>query len=585
MQGMRRLALASLVLAAFGEDLCAVDEQNEYINGTTKMLDPGITYRLNCQLYVIEGGKLEIPAGTTIKAAQFKGLKQAALIISQRARIEARGTELEPVTFTSENAPDPADDFDAVAFQGLWGGVIILGQAEIVADSGLLHIEGLDRNEYSQFGCDNSTIMCDNEDNSGTLQYVRIWHGGAEMAPDEEINGLTLGGVGSLTVVSHIEVAYNSDDGIEFFGGWVNAKYLSIVFVGDDAIDTDLGYQGQMQFVFVAMGSTADKCFEMDSIGDAQPRSFPQVFNALCIGPTYPKPEPDTLVFLHEGTGGVFGNNAFVNVATDAAVRFSKCQPEVSIIQDRALPYTGAPHFLWFSSNNVVAPGTATAIDNQQGCEAKAEHITRISDRTGLVYVPAIFDEDFQYLDPRIAPHNGSSPFLYPLDALPNDEFWEVADFKGAFGHHLWNRQWSVLKPRLPHKHGSLFDYVESRYGRGKYTNSSGEDDALRIYSDLELKIYQQKLREAAEVEQAKMQVKPPTKQPNSLSQALPKAPPKALPKARPRSPPTLHPEALSQNEPSPQLHMLKSPVARHQPSRPKHREALETDAVHFMEL
>jgi hypothetical protein len=78
-------------------------------------------------------------------------------------------------------------------------------------------------------------------------RYVRVWHGGASIAADNEINGITLGGVGSGTTVDHCEVAMNVDDGFEFFGGSVNAKYLSTLYAGDDAFDTDLGYNGKLQ--------------------------------------------------------------------------------------------------------------------------------------------------------------------------------------------------------------------------------------------------------------------------------------------------------------------------------------------------
>ena len=95
----------------------------------------------------------------------------------------------------------------------------------------------------------------DPNDSSGVLQYVRVWHGGAVVGADNEINGVTSAGVGSGTVVDHCEVAYNTDDGFEFFGGTVNVKYLSVLFVGDDAFDTDEGYQGKGQFLFAMVGN------------------------------------------------------------------------------------------------------------------------------------------------------------------------------------------------------------------------------------------------------------------------------------------------------------------------------------------
>ena len=94
----------------------------------------------------------------------------------------------------------------------------------------------------------------DPTDSSGILRYVRVWHGGAIIGADNEINGLTFGGVGSGTIVEHCEVAFNLDDGFEFFGGTVNAKWLSVLFCGDDAFDADQGYVGRVQFLFVMNG-------------------------------------------------------------------------------------------------------------------------------------------------------------------------------------------------------------------------------------------------------------------------------------------------------------------------------------------
>merc|ERR1719487_3080507 len=132
--------------------------------------------------------------------------------------------------------------------RGKWGGLILLGDAPTNAASPK-EVEGITGKTYGG---------TDPADNSGTLQYVRVWHGGAVVGADNEINGITFGGVGSGTVVNHCEVAFNADDGFEFFGGTVNVKYLSVLFVGDDAFDTDKGFQGMGQFLFIMEGSEGD---------------------------------------------------------------------------------------------------------------------------------------------------------------------------------------------------------------------------------------------------------------------------------------------------------------------------------------
>ena len=98
----------------------------------------------------------------------------------------------------------------------------------------------------------------DDDDNSGILKYVSIRHGGIGIAADNEINGLTMGGVGRGTVISHVEVFANFDDGFEWFGGTVNSKYLITWNIGDDSFDTDRGYRGKSQFGLVVKGVCKD---------------------------------------------------------------------------------------------------------------------------------------------------------------------------------------------------------------------------------------------------------------------------------------------------------------------------------------
>merc|ERR1719238_898972 len=131
-------------------------------------------------------------------------------------------------------------------------------EAELEGLKGTNNVEGLDPSEGTYGGSDNN-------DNSGILRYVRVWHGGSVIGADNEINGIPFAGVGSGTTCEYIEVAFNKDDGVEFFGGTVNCKYVSVMFVGDDAIDTDEGYQGKLQFVSVLVSKDGHHGTEMDS--------------------------------------------------------------------------------------------------------------------------------------------------------------------------------------------------------------------------------------------------------------------------------------------------------------------------------
>jgi hypothetical protein len=146
------------------------------------------------------------------------------------------GTEENPIIFTS--IYDTGDNLDETD-QGQWGGVVVLGYAPISADAVPAQIEGIPGN--ATFGAYGGN---DASDNSGILKYVSIRHAGADISSGNELNGLTLGGVGSGTFIDHIEVVGNQDDGIEFFGGTVNASNLLVWAQNDDAFDVDQGWEG-----------------------------------------------------------------------------------------------------------------------------------------------------------------------------------------------------------------------------------------------------------------------------------------------------------------------------------------------------
>ena len=143
--------------------------------------------------------------------------------------------------------------------KGLWGGLIVLGKATISADAATALIEGLPANEpWAIYG------GSDDADNSGTITYISVRHGGTLIGDGNEINGITFGGVGNGTTVSNIEVFATLDDGVEFFGGSVNATNVSVTAQGDDAFDIDQAYSGTIDnFVYVA-GDDSDHGLEID---------------------------------------------------------------------------------------------------------------------------------------------------------------------------------------------------------------------------------------------------------------------------------------------------------------------------------
>jgi len=200
---------------------------------STLTLNSSKKYLMLGEVHVKSGGNIVIPAGTRIFGEKTS---KGSLIIERGGKINAVGTANNPIIFTSAF---PAGNRNA----GDWGGIVILGKAKIntVTGADTASIEGYATSIY--YGGQ------DDNDSSGVMQYVRIEYAGVALAPNNEINGLTFGGVGKRTVIDHIMVSYSGDDSFEWFGGNVNCKYL-IAYNGiDDEFDTDNGFRGRCQFL------------------------------------------------------------------------------------------------------------------------------------------------------------------------------------------------------------------------------------------------------------------------------------------------------------------------------------------------
>ena len=231
-----------------------------------KTLTADRIYLLEGKTYVAPGATITIEPGVIIKGAEGSGSLASALIIARGAKIEACATADRPIIFTSE-----LDNITLGELSGsnldkedreLWGGLIVLGSAPISAKDGdtETQIEGIPGDvAYGKYG------GADSDDNSGSLCYISIRHGGALIGDDNEINGLTLGGVGNGTTINNIEVVANLDDGIEFFGGTVNVDNALVAYQGDDAIDIDMNYSGTIDNVYIIHGGDdTDEAFEID---------------------------------------------------------------------------------------------------------------------------------------------------------------------------------------------------------------------------------------------------------------------------------------------------------------------------------
>jgi len=226
----------------------------------------GNVYVLAGRITVVNGVTLTIEPGVIVKGQAGTGANATALLVARGGMLMAEGTAEAPIIFTSIAdeiepgqivSPNLDPDID-----GLWGGVIVLGRARISAsnqsgDINEVQIEGIPTSDPNGLYGGN-----DDADNSGVLRYISIRHGGANIGAGNEINGLTLGGVGNGTIIENIEIIANQDDGIEWFGGTVNVKNAVVWNVNDDAIDTDQSWSGTLDnFVVIAPG---DHNFELD---------------------------------------------------------------------------------------------------------------------------------------------------------------------------------------------------------------------------------------------------------------------------------------------------------------------------------
>ena len=304
--------LSTLALAAAGSANAAEVTISGDITTSQHWVKTNVYY-LAGQVFVLSGATLTIDAGTTIIADNPGGTNPGSIAVCRGARITCVGTAAEPIIFTSRNDYNTwnGNRLGGTNRPGVtneWGGLQILGRAYIgkygsaAAGSNApttntaapnagnyANMEGLsatdDRVRYGGG---------DDLDNSGSLRYVSLRYGGFSLAPGVEINGLSMGGIGSDTVCDHIDIWNNLDDAIETWGGTVNYKYVSCWNTGDDLFDTDQGWRGRLQFALLVAGYSRsgntgsgmpDKGFEQDGAeyADAQPVGTACVYNATVI--------------------------------------------------------------------------------------------------------------------------------------------------------------------------------------------------------------------------------------------------------------------------------------------------------------
>ncbi len=409
-------------------------------------------YQLNGYIFVTNGATLTIEAGTVIQGRVSTGTGAAALVISQGAKINAVGTASNPIIFTSEL--DQLNGNLKETDTGLWGGLVILGKAGINSrsDSAIVAAPITDQIEgFSVATADVPLITyggTDDDDNSGTLRYVSVRHGGAVIGTGNEINGISMGGVGRGTTIEYCEVFANKDDSFEFFGGTVNARYLVSAFGNDDNFDYDQGYRGNLQFLFAVQtdigADRGDRGFEFDGATAPEATATPLgggiVFNATLIGignavqPNGQAGRASTAMHLRDNGATKIYNSVFVDFSTIFRIDADE-QPRIDagdlkFANNTFWSHVAANNTLTgvFDTDSALKPALFTdATLGNQNLNPQLRSISRNADRK---------------LDPR--PSIGS-PVLNATVTAPANAFFTATTYRGAFNDTNWAAGWTKL--------------------------------------------------------------------------------------------------------------------------------------------
>ena len=369
------------------------------------------------------GATLTIEAGARIYG---ESATTGALIVSRGGMLVAEGTADAPIVMTS-------DQREGERSRGDWGGLIINGAAPLNIPGGVSEGEG----DTGEYGGDNPA------DNSGVLRYVRVEFAGAEFSPDNELNGIALQGVGNGTEVDFIQVHLSKDDGVEFFGGTVDAKHVLCTGIADDSFDWTDGWTGRGQFwIAQQRGDDADQGIEADNNGennDLTPRSDPTLYNITLIGDpdTNEGDESDIGILLREGTAAEIGNAIVIGFK------------ETGLDIDNAATYANARSGALVVRNSIFHNNLEAAFDDDSGENPAPAFSTRdfAAASEGLLTVDPDLRDPYNHEDLDCRPGAGSVAFTdYAMP--PNDGFFEPAPYIGACsGDDPWHRGWTTFAP------------------------------------------------------------------------------------------------------------------------------------------
>lgn len=329
-----------------------------------------------------QDGILTIEPGVTL----FGSAGLDYLVVNRGNQLFAEGTATQPIVFTSRQSVEGTTNVDSI---GQWGGLVLLGRAPIsncpgTATPGTATCEAQVEGTNAFYGGDQPA------DNTGRIRYVRVMHSGFQILPNNELNGITLAGLGNGTVIDHVQVHNSSDDGFEWFGGTANAKYLVATGNDDDSFDTDVGFNGAIQYgIIVQRAGGGDRMNEM-SASTRTPASNPKIANVTYVG----RPNGGSGIVMNSGTNLQYYNAVVTGSAAcldvdDATTTGTFQSVFFSCASAFADDTNGAAAALFNAGSNNTATGTSTLT----GTFINGANENAVAAFAGLTAVNASFEQ------------------------------------------------------------------------------------------------------------------------------------------------------------------------------------------------
>ena len=401
-------------------------------------------YILDGMVFVDSLATLTIEAGTVIKAEDGQDIDASGLVITRDAKIFAEGTADRPIIFTSVN-DDLQGSLDYTD-RGEWAGVVMLGRAP-TNNAGDKAVEGVNEIDETKalYGGD------EHNHSSGVFRYVSIRHTGINVGSStgNEIQGLTLGGVGAGTVLEYVESYASADDGFEWFGGTVNTRYLVAAFCSDDAFDWDEGFRGKHQFWFAIQGTdAAGRVAEMDgATGNEQgvPYAMPVVANVTYIGGglgATPEGDGEQMLIFRDNTGGFYWNSIFTDyddASTSLGITVEDIDNTGERVEDSRKRMEAGE--LALKGNIWWDFGAGNELAQFAPQDFVQAHLAANDNRITDPMLRGISRERDKGLDPLLKV--GSPALRGALDI--DDDYFIKTSYVGAFGGNNWMKGWTAL--------------------------------------------------------------------------------------------------------------------------------------------